>query len=52
MSNVLLYASGNEDDIMTQIAQKQSQLREADMITFIDVLPENPTSTKLEPYFH
>lgn len=52
MSNVLLYASGFQDDIMTQIAKKQSELREADMITFIDVLPENPASSKLEPYFH
>lgn len=52
MSNVFLYASGEQDDIMTQIAKKQSELREADMITFIDVLPEKPNSSKLEPYFH
>lgn len=52
MLNVLLYVSGHQDNIMTQVEHKQSQLREADMITLIDVLPENPTSTKLEPYFH
>ena len=40
------------DDIRTQVVYKQSRMREADMITLIDCLPENTTSSKLKPYFH